>query len=62
MGNLHPPRTDGRRLLLRAAAAAGAAAALAGLPVPAAASTQPDQAAVADIIKDWPREAKAAAE
>ena len=62
MGNLHPARTDGRRLLLRAVAAAGAAAALAGLPVPAAASTQPDQAAVADIIKDWPQEAQAAAE
>jgi hypothetical protein len=51
----------GRRLLLRAAAAAGAGA-LAGSPAQAATPAQPDAAAVANLVRDWPPEAKAAAE
>jgi len=49
----------GRRLLLNAAAFAGA-----GVLVPAwaRAQPQPDRAAVAELIKDWPKEAKAAVE
>ena len=61
MGDLYPARTSGRRLLLRAVAAAGAGM-LTGFPMPGTASTQPDQAAVADLIRDWPQAAKGAAE
>ena len=51
----------GRRVLLQAGAAAGAGA-LAGRLALAATPAQPDAAAVANLIKDWPRDAKAAAE
>ena len=54
-------RAIGRRLLLQAGAAAGAGA-LAGSAAQATMPAQPDAAAVADLVKDWPREAKAAAE
>ncbi len=58
MGDRHPARTTSRRLLLSGAAGG----ALAGVVAKPAASVQPDQAAVADLIKDWPQESKAAAE
>jgi hypothetical protein len=52
-----------RRLLLRdVAAAAGGAGLLGASASRAAAQAKPDAAAVADLVKDWPREAKAAAE
>ncbi|HEY8613586.1 MAG TPA: hypothetical protein VIL69_20190, partial [Roseomonas sp.] len=57
MGNGYPIRGIGRRLLLGASALAGSSM-LIGRP----AQAQPDQAAFAELIKDWPREAKAAAE
>jgi hypothetical protein len=56
MGN-HPARRTGRRPLLQAGAILGA-----GLATGAQARAQPDQATVANLIKDWPAEAKAAAE
>ena len=59
MGNWHPAWTTSRRPLLLWAAAAP----LAGVRArTAAAAPQPDQAAVEELVKDWPREAKAAAE
>jgi hypothetical protein len=59
MGTFHPARRTRRRFLLQVGVILGAEV-LIGLQ--AQAQGQPDQAAVADIIKDWPREAKAAAE
>jgi hypothetical protein len=61
MGKGHFSWAIGRRLLLQAGAFAGAGA-LTGLPAWAAAPAQADQATVVDLIKDWPQEAKAAAE
>jgi hypothetical protein len=57
MGNRRPSRGIGRRMLLQAGAMAGA-----GVLSGAGAQAQPDRAAVSALIKDWPREAKAAAE
>lgn len=60
MSNRHPAWAAHRRLLLRAGSAAGA---LALTRVSArAAAPQPDPAAVADLVKDWPPEARAVAE
>jgi hypothetical protein len=61
MGNPTTGRGVGRRVLLQAGAAAGAGA-LAGSLAQAATAAQPDAAGVADLIRDWPRDAKAAAE
>jgi hypothetical protein len=61
MNNPTSRRGVGRRVLLQAGAAAGAGV-LAGRLALAATPAQPDAAAVADLIKDWPRDAKAAAE
>ena len=58
MGSRHRTPEMGRRLMLGAGAAAGS-----GLLTQAQTQTgQPDQSAVTELIKDWPKAAKAAAE
>jgi hypothetical protein len=61
MSNPMLGRKTGRRVLLQAGAAASGGAIVAR-PALAATPAQPDAAAVADLIRDWPRDAKAAAE